>query len=188
MPEKPDGTENVFPDEIVEIDGPNHPFSDSLLDGLVGRWNVTGKIAGQSIRHFCEAEWVLYHQFLRVHFIDVEPRRPKDQRDKKERQHAPYEAIVFVGYDFMSERYVIHWLDIFGGRFSENLGFGKRENDEPIKFVFEYRSGPLHNTFTRNADKDGWSVFIEQKDEKGKLTVFASEVLERTKSQTPQRR
>jgi hypothetical protein len=175
------GTENVLSDEIVEIDCPNHPFYDNLLDSLVGRWNVTGQIAGESIRHFCEADWVLNHQFLKVHFIDVEPRKPQDQRDKKEHQHPPYEALVFVGYDNMSERYVVHWLDIFGGRFSESLGFGERENNESIKFVFEYPSGPLHNTFTRNAEKDRWSVLIEQKDEKGKWSVFASEVLERTK-------
>jgi hypothetical protein len=168
-----------LPDETLEIDGPNRPFNDNLLDGLVGKWNVTGTIAGQSIRHFCVADWVLNHQFLRVHFVDVGSGSPQHQRDSKE--HAPYEAIAFVGYDNMSERYVAHWLDIFGGRFSETLGFGKRENDESIKFVFEYQSGPLHNTFSRNTAKDTWSVVIEQKDDKGKWTLFANEILERAK-------
>lgn len=79
----------------------------------------------------------------------------------------------------MSERYVIHWLDIFGGRFSETLGFGIRENNASIKFAFEYPSGPLHNTFGRNVDKDTWSVVIEQKDHNGGWSVFADEVLER---------
>lgn len=111
----------------------------------------------------------------------MESRRPQDQRAKEEHQHAPYEAIVFVGYDNMSERYVVHWLDIFGGRFSETLGFGERENDESIKFAFEYPSGPLHNTFARHADTDAWTVVIEQKDDKGKWTLFANEVLQRTK-------
>jgi hypothetical protein len=166
-----------LPDETLEIDGPNQPFNDNLLDGLVGRWNVTGKIAGQSIRHFCEADWVLNHQFLRVHFIDVESRTP--ERKNNPLQHAPYEAIVFVGYDNMSERYVVHWLDIFGGRFSETLGYGEREHKKSIKFTFEYPSGPLHNTFQRNESKDQWSVVIEQKDDKGKWALFANEVLEK---------
>ena len=170
-----------MPDETIEIDGPNRPFKDSLLDQLVGKWNVTGNIAGQSIKHFCEADWVLNHQFLRVHFIDVGSRKPQDQRDNKEHEHPPYEAMVFVGYDNMSERYVVHWLDIFGGRFSETLGFGARKNDESIKFSFEYPPGPVHNTFTRNPLKDLWSVLIEEKDDKGKWIVFANEVLERTK-------
>jgi len=173
-------TEILLTYDSVEIDGPNHPFKDNLLDTLVGRWDVTGKIAGQSIRHLCEVDWVLNHQFLRVHFIDVDSRKPQDQREKGH-QHPPYEAIVFVGYDNMSERYVVHWLDIFGGRFSEALGFGERENSESIKFVFQYPSGPLHNTFHRNTDKDTWSIVIEQKDDKGKWTAFANEVLERTK-------
>jgi hypothetical protein len=30
-----------------------------------------------------------------------------------------YEAMVFIGYDNTSERYVAHWIDIFGGRFSK---------------------------------------------------------------------
>lgn len=33
-----------------------------------------------------------------------------------------YEAMVFIGYDNTSERYVVHWIDVFGGRFSETLG------------------------------------------------------------------
>jgi hypothetical protein len=169
-----------LPDETIEIDGPNHPLKDNLLDQLVGKWNVTGNIAGQSIKHFCEADWVLNHQFLRVHFIDVDSGTHQDQREKQ-LEHPPYEAMVFVGYDNMSERYVVHWLDIFGGRFSETLGFGERKNDESIKFSFEYPSGPVHNTFTRNPDKDLWSVLIEEKDDKGRWIVFANEVLERTK-------
>jgi hypothetical protein len=42
----------------------------------------------------------------------------------------------------MSERYVAHWIDVFGGRFSETLGYGKRAGDE-IDFIFEYPDGPF---------------------------------------------
>lgn len=165
--------------EALEIDGPNRPFNDDLLDGLVGGWKVTGKIAGQSIMHSCEAAWVLKHQFLRVHFVDVDPKRSQQQRKDQKNQHAPYEAMVFIGYDNMSERYVVHWLDIFGGRFSETLGFGARKDSLSIEFVFEYPSGPLRNTFRTNQDKTTWSIMIEQKDDKGMWTIFADQVLER---------
>jgi hypothetical protein len=37
-----------------------------------------------------------------------------------------YQAAVFIGFDNTSERYVAHWIDAGGGRFSETLGFGKR--------------------------------------------------------------
>lgn len=46
----------------------------------------------------------------------------------------------------MSERYVAHWLDVFGGRFSETLGFGKREGNS-IRFLFENSMAYSTNTF-----------------------------------------
>ena len=87
--------------------------------------------------------------------------------------------MVFVGYDNMSERYVVHWLDIFGGRFSETLGYGKRKDRNSIRFLFESGTGPLQNTFTRNPRNGTWSMVIDQKDAKGKWTTFAHESLER---------
>jgi hypothetical protein len=47
-----------------------------------------------------------------------------------------------IGYDNMSERYVVHWIDVFGVRFSETLGYGKRVGNE-IDFIFEYPDGPF---------------------------------------------
>ena len=35
-----------------------------------------------------------------------------------------YEAIWFLGYDPVSEKYVLHLFDVFGARFSETLGYG----------------------------------------------------------------
>src|SRR5437870_8122701 len=98
----------------MEIDGEHHIFQDRLLEGLVGRWKVTGKIAGQQIEQYCEADWVLNHQFLRVRFIDSAAR---NREIRGVPIQSEYEAIVFVGYDNMSERYVVHWIDTFGGRF-----------------------------------------------------------------------
>ena len=56
---------------------------------------------------------VLQRQFLRVHMKDLAT--PPD-----------YEAMIFIGYDNASERYVAHWIDVFGGRISETLGYGTR--------------------------------------------------------------
>jgi hypothetical protein len=49
---------------------------------------------------------------------------------------------AMIGYDNMSERYVVHWIDVFGVRFSETLGYGKRVGNE-IDFIFEYPDGPF---------------------------------------------
>jgi len=85
--------------------------------------------------------------------------------------------MVLIGYDNTSERYVVHWIDLFGGRFSETLGYGTRSGNR-IKFVFEYPDGPFHNTFTWNPPK-GWVFLMENKDQTGKWKVFAEDSLRR---------
>src|SRR6267143_45748 len=162
----------------VEVDGEHRIFQDKLLEELVGKWQVNGKIVGQQIEQYCEAHWVLNHQFLRVHFIDSMAR---NREIKDISSHAEYEAMVFIGYDNMSERYVVHWIDIFGGRFSETLGYGTPQGHDSIRLVFEGPSGPLHNTFTWNRKDRTWSILIKQKDGNGKWTVFAEETLRKNK-------
>jgi hypothetical protein len=147
------------------LDGKNRILHDELLDNLSGDWKLTRKVRGQSVENTVKAEWVLNHQFLRIHMKDVN-------------SPPSYEAMVFIGYDNASERYVAHWIDVFGGRFSETLGYGTRSNNA-IKFVFEYPDGPFHNTFTWMADKKQWVCLMEQKTQSGKWGVFAEDTLRR---------
>ena len=147
------------------LDGPTRPFKDELLENLVGDWKLTRQIRGQTVQNTVKVEWVSNHQFLRIHMKDVAT-------------PAQYEAMVFVGYDNASDRYVAHWIDVFGGRFSETLGYGKREGNS-IKFVFEYPDGPFHNTFTWNASDKAWTFLLEQKNKEGKWTTFATDTLRR---------
>ena len=152
------------------LDGVNRPFHDDLLDHLVGRWKVTGVVVGQKREMDLTAEWALNHQFL---FLD--------EKDTTTVPGKPgYEAHIYVGYDNASERYVLHWIDIFGGRFSETLGYGTRAGDS-INFVFEYPDGPFHNTFTWNPENKSWRFFLEQKDEDGKWKTFADQTAVRVK-------
>ena len=95
------------------LDGRHRTFNDELLENLVGEWKLTRQIRGRSVENTVTVEWVLNHQFLRVHMKDVQ--KPPQ-----------YEAMVFIGYDNTSERYVVHWIDVFGGRASETLGCGVR--------------------------------------------------------------
>ena len=147
------------------LDGRNRVFRDDLLENLAGDWKLTRKIRGQSVENTVKVEWVLNHQFLLVHMKDVN--RPP-----------VYEAMVFIGYDNTSERYVAHWIDVFGGRFSETLGYGKRSGNA-IKFIFEYPDGPFHNTFTWNPETKGWVFLMEHKDQASKWSVFAEDTLRR---------
>lgn len=147
------------------LDGPHRIFKDELLENLVGEWKLARKIRGRSAENTVKVEWVLNHQFLRIHMKDVAT--PPN-----------YEAMVFVGYDNMSERYVVHWIDVFGGRASETLGYGKRDGNS-IKFVFEYPDGPFHNTFTWNPADKTWTFLGEQKNKEGKWATFAEDKLRR---------
>jgi hypothetical protein len=145
--------------EQTPPDGPQHTFHDELLDKLQGPWKLTGTIRGQSVEHKVEAQWVLNHQFLQVH-------------EKDAATPPAYEANVMIGYDNSSERYVAHWLDIYGGRVSETLGYGTRSGDQ-IEFVFEYPDGPFHTTFRWLADKKQWQWKMRTKNSAGKWVDFA---------------
>jgi hypothetical protein len=147
------------------LDGRNRILRDDLLDNLAGDWKLTRKMRGQSAENHVKAEWVLNHQFLLVHMKDVA-------------SPSTYEAMVFIGYDNASERYVAHWIDVFGGRFSETLGYGKRSGNV-IKLIFEYPDGPFHNTFTWNPETRTWTSLMEQKNQAGKWGVFAEDTLRR---------
>jgi hypothetical protein len=116
-----------------------------------------------------QAEWVLNHQFLRIH--------EKTAAGAPSDEHA-YEATWFLGYDAVSERYVLHLFDVFGARFSETLGYGTRDGDA-IRFVFEYPDGPFHTTFRWSREKDSWEWLMEQKNKEGKWTNFADLTLTR---------
>ncbi len=138
-------------------------WKDDLVDHMAGAWTVTGPIMSRDAHHDVQAEWVLNHQFLRIH--------------EKTAAGAPvserlYQAIWFLGYDAVSERYVLHLLDVFGGRYSETLGYGARDGNA-IRFVFEYPDGPFHTTYRWSPETGAWQWLLEQKDKDGKWTQFA---------------
>ncbi|MBI5507482.1 MAG: DUF1579 family protein [Deltaproteobacteria bacterium] len=151
------------------LDGPQASFKDEFVDRLVGEWSATGTIMGQPLRHQISAAWVLSHQFLELHIRDLGPARPG---------RAPYEAVVFLGRDNMSERYVAHWIDTFGGRASETLGFGTK-NGDTLELVFEYPDGPFRTSFTWVAAKKTWRLLMREKDKTGTWSTFADELLAR---------
>jgi hypothetical protein len=139
------------------------PWPDSLVDHMTGAWSMQGKVMGREAHHEVRAEWVLNHQFLSI--------REKTSADAPSSEHR-YEASWFLGYDPISERYVLHLLDVFGGRFSETLGYGTRDGNS-IRFVFEYPDGPFHTAYRWSAQDDSWEWVMEQKDKAGKWTTFA---------------
>jgi hypothetical protein len=53
---------------------------------------------------------------------------------------------LFLDYDPVIEKYVLHLFDVFGARFSETLGCGTRDGNS-MHFTFEFRMGPFTARF-----------------------------------------
>jgi hypothetical protein len=159
-------------EQVPPLDGPHRTFQDELLSNLAGSWKMSGIIRGQNATHSVDSQWVLNHQFLQIHEKSLDA--PADGRPA-------YEAMVMVGYDNASERYVAHWTDIYGGRVSETLGYGTRSGDQ-IEFVFEYPEGPFRTTFRWLADRKQWQWHMRTKNETGKWIDFADLILARRES------
>lgn len=129
-------------------------FGDDLIGHLAGEWVMTGTIAGGEVVHDLEAAWVLDGFYLQFHEL---------ARERTEDGKPAYEAIVTIGWDEPSKRYVCLWLDSTGGTglASGILGYGKREGDS-IPFVFgEGNGSAIHNTFQYQRDSDTWQWVID---------------------------
>ena len=140
-------------------------FRDSLLDRFAGRWVLQGTIAGSRTTHDVTAEWVLAHQYLRIHEVSRE----------KDATGAPaYDAIVFIGWDQPSDQYACLWLDSTGGGglSAQAIGHGKRSGDE-IAFLFKGGDGSIfHTTFAYERSTGTWQWRMDG-EEKGELQPFA---------------
>ena len=156
------------------LDGPNVLFRDKLVDQLAGRWELEGTMAGRKTRYRVTAGWVLNHQFMRVHLKEL------GKKDGAYEALGGYEALVFLGHDNTRERHVAHWIDVFGGRASETLGFGKRKGNA-ITFVFEYPDGPFRTTFRWNPRMRTWQLLMRTRNKAGKWSTFGQAILRRAK-------
>jgi hypothetical protein len=142
-------------------DGRDHPLQDTFLDGLVGSWHVVRVMKNRTVENTVQAEWVLNHQFLRLHYRDVAT-------------PSKYEAMVFIGYDNAEKHYVVHWIDVFGGHFSSR-GSGQREGNA-LAITFQYPDAEFRNTFTFNPKEHTWTSLMRQKDKaSGEWTTFAED-------------
>ena len=146
-------------------DTPKGGFSDTFLDNLTGEWKLKRAVRGQVAESKVVARWVLNHQFLRMEMDDG--KTPSE-----------YSAIILIGFDPRKKSYVIHWMDVFGGTFSETLGYGKREGNKLV-FLFEYPDGPFRNTFTWDEKGRSWNFLMQNGDKVGNWKLFAEDDLTR---------
>jgi hypothetical protein len=149
-------------------------FQDPLLDQMIGKWVLQGTIDGKATTHDIVAEWVLGHEYVRLHEVS---------REKDAKSQAAYEAIVFIGWDQPSSQYACLWLDTTGGGglTGQAIGHAKRDGDK-IAFLFKGADGSLfHTTFAYSQSTDTWQWLMDG-EAGGKLQPFARVKLTRRQS------
>jgi len=139
------------------------PFQDALVDQLNGPWTATGIAGDHPLSERVFGTWVLHHQFLRLY---------------TQESTIHYESDLYIGYDSISDRYVAHLLDVFGGRSSETLGYGLRSGDQ-IQIVFDRPSMSARHTLTWNAKDATWLYLVEVKDHSGKWHTASTKTMKR---------
>ena len=145
-------------------------FTDSLADRLVGRWVLRGTVEGEPTTHDVTAEWVLAHQYLRIHEVS---------REKTPAGAPVYEADVYIGWDAQASRYAAVWLDVFGGVSTQSIGHAARSGDT-MPFVFRGADGSpaFQNTFVYDRGADRWEWRMDNV-RNGTATPFARVTLTR---------
>ena len=152
-------------------------FADTLLDRFVGEWMLQGTIAGQQTTHDVSVEWVLAHQYLRIHEVS----RALNTQGKPQ-----YEATVFVAWDPPSRNYVCVWLDVYGGMSPQSIGRATRSGNE-LPFVFHEANGDtFRTTFAAGKTLDSWSWRMDAEDKTG-TKPFARVTLTRKPPPVPTR-
>ena len=140
-------------------------FTDTLLDKLTGQWMATGNVGGDDILYKFSIEWVLNHQFLEMTFSDTAANHE-------------YTAKVLIGFNCKNDKYVVHWIDNFGGAFSETLGYGEKKV-QSLEISFDYPQGKLINTFSYDRENDQWTSHSVTKAENETWATFGQIMLKR---------
>jgi hypothetical protein len=150
------------------------PLQDPLLDHLAGTWVLQGTIAGQATTHDVAAEWVLGHQYVRLHEVS----RERDAGGKP-----AYEAIVFVGREPRGDGYACLWLDSTGGGGLSCSAVGHAPPaPEELAFRFKAPDGSrFRTTFAYEPGTDTWRWRMDAEDH-GKLQPFARVSLVRVRA------
>jgi hypothetical protein len=108
----------------VAQDGSEARFHDDLLDRFVGKWEVSAVVYGQKFTLDREAEWVLHHQYLRLH---------EKSREVIPWLKVPFERLIFIGYNHRSKRYVVQEMTVHGADVPfepEGFAYASRTGDE----------------------------------------------------------
>ena len=80
-------------------------FHDELLDHLAGKWDVKATAHDEKFTLNLEAEWVMNHQYLHIHF---------KSREVVPWLNVPFEGEFFFGNNPSEKRYTVHEMTVHG--------------------------------------------------------------------------
>ncbi|PWU14337.1 MAG: hypothetical protein C5B50_17305 [Verrucomicrobia bacterium] len=137
-----------------------------LLDHLIGRWVLSGTIAGKKTTHKVSAEWILNHGYVQLHELS---------REKVAGGRPAYEALIFISFDSGADEFSCLWLDsTTNSAFTpEGVGHAKVTKEAPnaIPFVFKDSAGHVtfENTFVYDQKSNSWEwIMANVTDDKKK--------------------
>jgi len=126
------------------------PFKSDLLDNMVGFWTVSGTLGNRPVLEVADAEWVLGHQFLRLHRKEI---------------RGSLETVMHIGFDTYNRRLVAIRIDNISALGAETPGFGLQDGNK-IEFTYNYPTVPFRETWTWDPASKSWQMLIESKDRK----------------------
>jgi hypothetical protein len=149
-------------------------FRDALVDRLVGDWVLSGTINGHATTHDIRAEWVLNHQYVRIH---------ETSRERNAAGEPAYDAFVFIGWNASLKQYACTWLDVYGGASPESIGYGEPSGNR-MAFLFKAPDEDFHTTFAYDKKTNSWEMTMDS-EVNGKLKPYARTVLTSAKPGQP---
>ena len=144
---------------------------DSVFNRLVGHWVLRGTIASQHTVHDVTFDWMLGHEYLRMHEV---------ARDRGSPGHLPYEAVVLFAREPKTGEYACQWLDNSGVTAFDPAAVGRGSvAGDSLPFLFQYtKTDRFHTTFVYDRATDAWEWHMDN-DSAGVRRPFARVILTR---------
>src|SRR6185437_10219937 len=127
----------------------------ALMNRLVGRWTMTGRLGGKRTIHDVAASWVLKREYVRFHEVS---------RERGADGGPAYEAIVLLSWHAKTSEFMCLWLDntAGGGLSPQGIARGHQSGDTiPLVFTLSQRES-LHTTFAYDRSADTWRLTTSQ--------------------------
>ncbi len=143
-----------------------------FLQKMIGKWVLTGKIAGKDTTHDIDARWILEQSYVQIHEVS----RERDARGKP-----LYEAVVHVSWNDKQKEFACLWLDTTEVSSFAPVGHGALAADgKSVTFQFADREDGIATTFAFDEAHGTWAWNIDNWI-KGKSSPFARLTLVRAK-------